>query len=189
MAGRVQQPLRNLYYGEDDDCFDVDNARPLPPPAANAPPEVKASFALSEERERQKRVLYLQLLCQGGGPVTEVIGPIIGTALNDEYTSIFKNSTNNPVRVQVFADLTTPGCGARIALSPEKGDQGRVDQLVLAANGRTESVQMILLPTMSVWARQFNNAAFPMVAVDMLRVRIFDPIKLLSFSELYPMAK
>ena len=171
----------------DDDggyCGDIDNTRTPALPANASPAEVQ-QHDLTLERERQADVLYLSLLCQSGGVVTEVTMPITGNQITNEYTAIFKNTTNNPVRVQAFADLVTPGCGAILSLTSDKGDQGKFDALALVANGRTESVSVIVLPGFAVWARNFNNAFFPMLVTDTLRMRVFDPMKLISYANLF----
>lgn len=181
-------------YDYDDECFDIDSSRSHPAPSRNASPQEALQAAqgskndLAAERARQAQVFYLTLLCQNG-PVTEVTSPVVGTLIEDEYVELYKNNTNNPVRVQAFADLITPGCGAILSLTRDKGDQGKVDVLALVANGRTESVQVILMPTTSLWVRNFRFTAFPMTVDDTIRVRVFDPMKLLSFNTLYPMSK
>jgi len=143
---------------------------------------------LDAERKRQEQVLYLTLLSQGGsgGPVTEVSSPITGDFIEADYKELFRNDTNNPVRVQVFADLTTPGCGVILALTRDRSDVGKIDALSLTANGRTESVTTILLPTYSLWGRDFDATFFPMTAADVLRIRVFDPAKLINYGQLYP---
>lgn len=144
--------------------------------------------ALDAERKRQEQVLYLTLLSQGGsgGPVTEVSAPINGDFITADYKELFKNDTNNPVRVQVFADLTTPGSGVILSLTRDRSDVGKIDALSLTANGRTESVTTIILPTYSLWGRDFDATFFPMQAVDILRIRVFDPAKLINYGQLYP---
>ena len=131
--------------------------------------------------------MYLTLLAQDG-VVTSVLSPASGDDISDEYYALFRNDTNNPVRVQVFADLVTPGCGALLSMTSDKSDAGKFDALSLTANGRVESVSVIVLPTRSVWAREFNTA-FPMGSSDKLRVRVFDPALLLSSANLYPQQK
>lgn len=142
---------------------------------------------LDDERTRQAQVLYLTLLSQGGlgGPVTEVTSPISGTSLTNEYTSIFTNNTNNPVRVQVFSDYTNPGVGVTLSLTRDRSDVGKIDELALTANGRTDSVTTILMPTYSLWARN-RDPIFPLQANDVVRIRVFDPAKLINYSNLYP---
>lgn len=143
---------------------------------------------LDAERKRQEQVLYLTLLSQGGsgGPVTEVSSPITGDFITADYKPLFKNDTNNPVRVQVFADLTNPGCGVILSLTQDRSDVGKIDALSLTANGRTESVTTILLPTYSLWGRDFDATFFPMQGNDVLRIRVFDPAKLINYGQLYP---
>ena len=173
-----------------DDCD-----YPMPAPALRAAhaqsqaakaAEMKAK-AVSDAR-REQQVLYLTLLAQGGagGPVTEVTMPVNGDFIEADYKALFTNNTNNPVRVQVFADLVTPGCGAILSLTRDRSDVGKYDVLSLTANGRVESVTTIVLPTYSIWARDFDAAVFPMQVVDTLRVRVFDPAKLISYGNLYP---
>lgn len=139
-------------------------------------------------RAREDQVLYLTLLAQGGsgGPVTEVTSPIDGDFITAEYKSLFRNDTNNPVRVQVFADLTNPGVGVILSLTNDRSDAGKIDALSLTANGRLESVTTIVLPTYSLWGRDFDPTFFPMQANDVLRIRVFDPAKLINYGQLYP---
>lgn len=143
---------------------------------------------LDAERKRQEQVLYLTLLSQGGsgGPVTEVSSPITGDFIEADYKELFRNDTNNPVRVQVFADLTNPGCGVILSLTRDRSDVGKIDALALTANGRTESVTTILLPTYSLWGRDYDSQFFPMQGNDVLRIRVFDPAKLINYGQLYP---
>jgi hypothetical protein len=158
--------------------FDLYNQRG---PGAETPQTV------FDDRRRQQQVLFLSLLCQSGvgGPVTEVSPPVNGDWMNNGYQELFRNTTNNLIRVQAFAEFTTPGCGAILSLTPDLSDVGKYDVLSLTANGRTESVTTILLPGFSIYARDFNTA-IPMQGVDQLRIRAFDPMKLISFSNLYP---
>lgn len=152
----------------------------------NAQGRAAAPQQASAERTRQAQVLYLTLLSQGGagGPVTEVTSPITGDTITDDYAPIFTNNTNNPVRVQVFSDFINPGVGAFLSLTRDRSDVGKIDELALTANGRTESVTTILLPTYSLWARN-RDVVFPMQSTDVLRIRVFDPMKLISYSNLY----
>lgn len=174
---------------EPDYFFDVQTRqRPATPQQAAAAQQQSAEERqrdLLMERRRQEQVLYLTLLAQNG-PVTEVTAPITGDFIENDYKPIYTNNTNNPVRIQVFADLVNPGCGAFLSLTRDLSDVGKFDALTLTANGRTESVQTIILPTYSVWARDFNAAFFPMQGNDVLRVRVFDPAKLINYGNLYP---
>jgi len=184
------------YRDAADYPFDIDSRGSAAPRVQSAPPGASAAAvaaqeqarAVAIERRRQQQVFYLTLLTQGaaGGLVTEVTPPIDGDAIDSQYAPIFTNNTNNPVRVQVFADLVTPGCGAILSFTRDQSDVGKFDVLSLTANGRTESVTAVILPTFSVWARDFQPVFFPMLGVDVLRVRVFDPMKLLSYAELYP---
>lgn len=173
-------------FDPDCDIYDVPSQpRPLDPLAPTlASPADRAGFRLEQQREYQLRLAYLSMLAQAT-TITEVTTPMTGDDISDEYIALYKNNTNNPVRVQVFADLATPGCGAILSTVPDKSNAGKVDVLSLTANGRVESVPVIILPTMSIWAREFN-VAFPMSGFDVLRVRVFDPAKLLSYANLYP---
>lgn len=150
--------------------------------------EAQRQAFLDAELARQQQVLYLTLLAQGGagGPVTEVSSPITGDFIEADYKELFRNTTNNPVRVQVFADLTNPGVGVILALTRDRSDVGKIDALSLTANGRTESVTTILLPTYSLFGRDFDATFFPMQANDVLRIRVFDPTKLINYGQLYP---
>lgn len=174
-----------MAYDNENECFDVDSSRPPPPPRTAAEAQVRD---LSAERTRQANVLYLSLLCQSDGVVTEVGQQKSGDDITDEYSELFKNNTNNPVRVQAFADLTTPGCGVILATSRDKGNQGKYDVLSLTANGRVEAVSIVVLPTFSIYGREFNTV-IPMAGVDIIRFRVFDPAKLISYSNLYPKGK
>jgi hypothetical protein len=182
------------YLDAQDYPYDVDPVRAVAPrtvaPQTSAAERaaITAAQTAALERRRQEQVLYLTLLAQGsnGGPVTEVTSPINGDFINAEYQPIFTNNTNNPVRIQVFADLVSPGCGAILSFTRDLSDVGKFDVLSLTANGRTESVTALILPTYSVWARDFQPVFFPMLAVDILRLRVFDPMKLLSYGNLYP---
>ena len=93
---------------------------------------------------------YLSLLCQGLDIVTEVSVPVAGDEVQDTYTELYKNNTNNPIRVQVFAELVVPGCGANLSTSNNGADSDKYDVLSLTANGRTESVGIVLLPTLPI---------------------------------------
>lgn len=150
--------------------------------------EAQRQAFLDAELKRQQQVLYLTLLAQGGegGPVTEVSSPITGDFIEADYKELFRNTTNNPVRVQVFADLTNPGVGVILSLTRDRSDVGKIDALSLTANGRTESVTTILLPTYSLWGRDFDAQFFPMQSNDVLRIRVFDPTKLINYGQLYP---
>lgn len=172
--------------------YDCDYDPPMPPPVRAAQQaqnrqvaEAAARNKALNDARREQQVLYLTLLAQNG-PVTEVTTPINGDFIEPEYKTLFTNNTNNPVRVQVFADLVTPGCGAVLSLTRDGSDVGKFDVLSLTANGRTESVTTIILPTYSIWAKDFAPAFFPMQANDVLRVRVFDPAKLISYGNLYP---
>lgn len=142
-------------------------------------------------QQREAQVLYLTLLSQGGagGPVTEVTQPYNGDFIEANYKKLYENNTNNPIRLQVFAEFTTPGCGVNLSLTADRSDVGKFDVLSLTANGRTESVTVIVPPTRAIWARDFDPVNFPMQDVDVLRVRVFDPMKLISFGNLYPTLK
>jgi hypothetical protein len=148
-----------------------------------------AKIRADAEREaravREEQVLYLTLLSQQG-PVSEVSQPVNGDNIEAYYTPLYKNNTNNPVRVQVFADFTNPGVGVVLSTSSDASDNGKVDELSLTANGKTESVFVILLPTYSLWVRDRDAAFFPMQGNDIVRVRIFDPAKLVAYGNLYP---
>jgi hypothetical protein len=192
--------MQSDYTDSYDYPFDVDSRSSFPAPtrqvvltpgAPQLTPQMLAAQAQAQaqadaDRMRQAQVLYLTLLAQGGGPVTEVTAPINGDFIENDYKPIFVNNTSNPVRVQVFADLVSPGCGAFLSFTRDLSDVGKFDTLSLTANGRVESVTAIILPTYSVWARDFNAQFFPMQAVDVLRVRVFDPMKLISYAQLYP---
>jgi hypothetical protein len=152
-----------------------------------------AAAALAEQRRkedydrrvREEQILYLTLLAQNG-PVTEVTQPTTGNDITAVYTELFRNNTNNPVRLQVFADFVNPGVGVILSTSADVSDNGKVDELALIANGRTESVQIIVLPTYSLWVKDRDPTFFPMQQTDVVRVRVFDPAKLVSYGNLYP---
>lgn len=147
--------------------------------------QMAAARAEMDRRRREEQILYLTLLAQNG-PVTEVTQPTNGDRITSEYTELLRNNTNNPVRVQVFADLVNPGVGVLLSTSSDASNNGKIDELSLTANGRTESVFVILLPTYSLWVRDRDPAFFPMQANDVVRVRVFDPAKLISYANLYP---
>lgn len=173
---------------EPDYLYDVEAQRapsPQQQSAAQQRAAAQAAQAALLEKRRQEQVLYLTLLAQNG-PVTEVTSPITGDFIENDYKPIYTNNTNNPVRIQVFADLVNPGCGAFLSMTRDLSDVGKFDVLSLTANGRTESVTTIVLPTYSIWARDFNSAFFPMQGNDVLRVRVFDPAKLINYGQLYP---
>ena len=142
-----------------------------------------AKEARREQREEQG--LFLNLLAQSSGTITEISPPINGDFVEADYKAAFTNTANNPVRVQVFADFTNPGVGAILSLTRDGSDVGKFDQLSLTANGRTESISIVLLPTYSLWVRDLDAAFFPMQGNDILRVRIFDPSKLFSYGQLF----
>lgn len=176
-------------YECEPDYFDVQSQRrPATAPQRAAAVQQAAQDRQRDlllERRRQEQVLYLTLLAQNG-PVTEVTAPITGDFIENDYKPIYTNNTNNPVRIQVFADLVNPGCGAFLSLTRDLSDVGKFDALALTANGRTESVTTIVLPTYSIWARDFDATFFPMQGNDVLRVRVFDPAKLINYGNLYP---
>ena len=174
----------------DNVLFDVDPQQPRRQVTVMTPAQRQQQLVAAQQltaQQREAQVLYLTLLAQDG-VVTQVTTPTSGDDIDDEYTQLFKNDTNLPVRVQVFADLVTPGCGAVLSTNNDKSNSGKFDTLSLTANGRVESVSIIVLPTYSVWTREFNTA-FPMSANDALRVRVFDPAKLLSYANLFPQPK
>lgn len=149
----------------------------------------KAAAAAAKEvydrQVREEQILYLTLLAQNG-PVSEVTQPISGNQISAIYSELFRNNTNNPVRLQVFADFVNPGVGVILSTSSDSSDNGKIDELALIANGRTESVSIIILPTYSLWLRDRDATFFPMQANDVVRVRVFDPAKLVSYGNLYP---
>lgn len=159
---------------------------PVPQQTEEVLAAIRARDIAAERRSAQ--VLYLTLLAQGGsgGPITEMLTPVSGDFIEEDYKELFRNNTDNPVRLQVLGEFVTPGCGAHLSLTRDRSDVGKFDVLSLTANGRTESVTVIVPPTMAVWARDFDAVNFPMQDVDTLRVRVFDPMKLLSFGNLYP---
>lgn len=170
----------------DETCYDFDYTTRRPTSRDEAGRMEKTRR--EADRKRDNAIDYLTLLCQGGsgGPVTEVSAPINGDFIENDYKALFTNTTNNPIRVQVFAEFVTPGCGAILSLSRSLSDVDKYDVLSLTANGRTESVTLILIPTYSIWVRDFNAAAFPMGATDILRIRVFDPMKMISYLQMYP---
>lgn len=184
----------------DDYCYDPTYRPPaqlqnrtVAPKSAPVPQQTQQVLDAIRRRDadyerRSAQVLYLTLLSQGGagGPVTEVTQPYNGDFIEADYKRLFTNNTNNPVRAQVFAEFTTPGAGVNLSLTADRSDVGKFDVLALTANGRTESVTVIVPPTTSIWARDLDPVNFPMQDVDVLRIRIFDPMKLLSFGNLYP---
>lgn len=151
---------------------------------SRSPAQVAARMEV-ERRRREEQILYLTLLAQNG-PVTEVTQPVNGDRIDETYTELVRNNTNNPIRVQVFADFVNPGVGVLLSTSSDLSNNSKIDELSLTANGRTESVQVILLPTYSLWVRDRDPVVFPMQPNDIIRVRIFDPAKLISYANLYP---
>ena len=148
--------------------------------------QAQQAQAMDKQRQmREAQILYLTMLTQNG-PITETTSPITGTQIEAGYIPIFRNDTNNPVRVQAFADFVNPGVGAVLSLSSDNSDSGKIDTLSLVANGRVESVTTIILPTFSLWAKDFDPTFFPMQPNDIIRLRVFDPAKLLSYWNLYP---
>lgn len=149
----------------------------------------KAAVAAAKDeydrKVREEQILYLTLLAQAG-PVSEVTQPISGNQISGVYSELFRNNTNNPVRLQVFADFVNPGVGVILSTSSDASDNGKIDELALIANGKTESVSVIVLPTYSLWVRDRDPVFFPMQANDVVRVRVFDPAKLVSYGNLYP---
>lgn len=165
--------------------FDIDNLNPQSRARLHNPPQ--PAVRTQAELAREAQVLYLTLLAQGGagGPITELSPPKAGSAFGAGYTELLKNNTNNPIRVQVFANLATPGCGVVLSFANDGSDASKFDELSLTANGRLESVTVILLPTYSIYGKQFAMG-FPMGASDIIRMRIFDPQKLINITNLYP---
>lgn len=143
--------------------------------------------AREAEREKQRAAaeLYLSLLIQAKDVFTEMESPKQGSDFTDDYSELFVNNTNNFVRVQVFADFITPGTGIVVALKPDRSDVGKVDVLALTANGKTESVSVILPANSKLYAKNMDSV-FPLAAGDTIRVRLFDPTKLLSANKLFP---
>lgn len=175
--------------GNDDYCFDSNGPR-IPrvqpsPRQGQVPGQSIIASKSPADIQRERDLAYITLLATAGDTVTEVTSPKDGDAVEDKYTELFKNNTNNPVRAQVFVLLTTPGAGIKLSTTALAGDQGLYDSLSLTANGRTEAVSIIVLPTMSIYMREFNSA-FPMTPQDLIRVRIFDPAKIISYNNLYP---
>lgn len=132
---------------------------------------------------------YLSLLAQSAQIVTEITPPITGANIEAIYTPLYTNNTNGAVRVQVFADFVNPGVGVVLSLTQDASDIGKVDELALVANGKTESVSVMLMPTFTLWMRDRDATFFPMLANDVIRVRLFDPAKLLAYDKLYPVQK
>jgi hypothetical protein len=157
-------------------------------------PQEQAAQAKQAQAERvaakrvrtNESVQYLSLLAQSNGIVTEVTPPVNGDGIESYYTKLFTNDTNGAVRLQVFADFVNPGVGVVLSLTADASDVGKVDELSLTANGKVESISVIVLPTFSLFVRDRDAAFFPMQANDVIRVRVFDPAKLLSYSNLYP---
>lgn len=152
--------------------------------------EQKRRAALQAAKEarrdqREEQGLFLNLLAQSAGTITEISPPINGDFVDADYKAMYTNTANNPVRIQVFADFTNPGVGAVLSLTRDGSDVGKFDQLALAANGRTESINVVLLPTYSLWVRDLDPKFFPMQGNDILRVRVFDPAKLFSYGQLF----
>lgn len=147
--------------------------------------EAIAAAKQARREAREEQGLFLSLLSQSNGTITEISPPINGDFVEADYKAMFTNTANNPVRVQVFADFTNPGVGAILSLTRDGSDVGKFDQLSLTANGRTESINIVLLPTYSLWVRDLDATFFPMQGNDILRVRVFDPAKLFSYGQLF----
>lgn len=157
-----------------------------PQEQADAAKKAQAERAAAKRVRTNESVQYLSLLAQSNGIVTEVQPPVNGDGIESYYKKLFTNDTNGAVRVQVFADFVNPGVGVVLSLTADASDVGKIDELALTANGKVESVSAIILPTFSLFVRDRDAAFFPMQANDVIRVRLFDPAKLLSYSNLYP---
>ena len=151
-----------------------------------APQAPQAAAFNAQEAARQLQILYLSLLAQSGNLVTEVTSPINGDQIGEAYSPIFTNTSNVPIRVQAFADFTNPGVGVVLSTTRDQSDVGKVDEMSLTANGRVETVGVILMPTYSLWVRDRDPNFFPMQTNDIVRVRVFDPSKMISYSNLFP---
>lgn len=160
-------------------------------PAEQKAETAKAAAATAAVKKARyfENMQYLSLLAQSAAIVTEITPPINGNAITPDYRPLFTNNTNGAVRVQVFADFVNPGVGVVLSLTQDASDIGKVDELSLTANGKTESISVMLMPTFSLFTRDRDATFFPMQANDVVRVRVFDPAKLLAYDNLYPVQK
>lgn len=149
----------------------------------------QAALVAARKARYFENMQYLSLLAQSAGVATEITPPITGDNIEALYLPVFTNNTNGAVRVQVFADFVNPGVGVVLSLTQDASDVGKVDELALIANGKTESVSVILMPTFSLFMRDRDAQFFPMQATDVVRVRVFDPAKLLAYDNMYPVMK
>lgn len=139
-----------------------------------------------KREERDAQLFYLQLLTCSGNAANDVVAAIDGTQIKTTYTELYMNNTSNPVRVQVFVSLITAGGGIKLSLTSDGADLNFLDELALVANGKSESIQIVLPSNTKLYAKSYDPTNFPLVAGDKIRVRQFDPARLLSFGGLYP---
>lgn len=168
-------------------AYEATGRKILTPEERRAAASQSAAAGMAARKARYfESMQYLSLLAQSANIVTEITPPTTGDNIEAIYTPLFTNNTNGAVRLQVFADFVNPGVGVMLSLTRDASDVGKVDELSLTANGKTESISILLMPTFSLWARDRDATFFPMQANDVIRVRIFDPAKLLAYDNLYP---
>lgn len=141
-----------------------------PAPIARSKPQGPASPTAAIER-----LLWLVMMTSANPPVTELMPPKNGLywGANMAYQKLFSNDTPREIRVQVFCEFGVPGEGVKLALNSNSNDTGKVDELAATANGKSESVGIILRSGETLWAAPYGGV--PMTAGTVVRARVFDP--------------
>jgi len=154
---------------------------PATTPGAPAPStQVVYSPTLLTELRRAYNLQYISMIAQSD-VVTDVGAPFACDAIGttDRYLPLIVNETDNPIRMQVVAEFTTPGATVKLAYASDSSDRAKIDVLGLTANGRVLSVPIILGGGETLFVNTADSS-FPLAADDVLRVRIFDAARLLS---------
>lgn len=158
--------------------------RALPPTKPQPVKQVKHASAPLSAPNYALQLAYLNVLATASS-FTDVMAPIQGAFFDDSYNIIYANKGTAPIRIQIFGDFVTPGGGVILTTSPDASNSNKFDVLSNTANGRVESVPMILLPGQTVYGRTLDYTNFPMTNQDIIRARIFDVSKLLTVGRLY----
>lgn len=122
---------------------------------------------------RISRIAWVNAVGQNLAPTTEFrprfTGDTIGTT--DLFVSLYKNNKPWPVSCRVQATFATPG--VKVDLSLTGTVEGRVDQLANAADGKSESVQILLLPEQTLWINTAETG-IALTSSDIFRTRVTD---------------
>ena len=131
-------------------------------------------------QEKSYALGYLSMVAQSDG-ITNALPPFYGDVIgaSSKYFPLVSNKTDNPIRVELLAELTNPGVGFKFAFSRDSSDVGKIDVLALIANGRVQSVPIILGGGQTLWVAS-HDTTFTLQDDDVLRIRVFDPAQLLA---------